>query len=197
MPHSALAPVRFAFDAGRHEYIDLDSNRLIPHITGMLKEAGLIDDRWYSEESCDRGHAVHRLTADYDLGAIQHPHDLVSKYKAYLDAHVDLMRILRPKWTHIEEPLVSSRYRFGGRPDRVGQCYGAVAIVEIKTGVRDRVHGIQTALQALLAAEDGWVPAQSLPRYVAYYTARGRFTLEAQTDPRDFDEAFRIIQRTT
>ena len=131
------------------------------------------------------------------LGSIEKPREVISKYKGYLDAHVALMKIMRPRWDHIEEPLVSSQYRFGGRPDRVGLCYGAVCIFEVKTGVRDRVHGIQTALQAILAAEESGMPHAAIPRYVEYLKPTGKFALEAQTDLRDFDEAFRIIRRTT
>lgn len=197
MRPDTLTPVQFAFDAGRHEYVNLATGAIIPHITGMLQEAGLIDDRWYTEESCERGSVVHRLTAEYDLGSIERPQEVISKYKGYLDAHVALMKIIRPKWQHIEEPIVSSRYRFGGRPDRVGLCYGAVCIVEVKTGVKDRVHGIQTALQAILAAEESGMPEGAIPRYVEYLKPDGKFTLEHQTDLRDFDEAIRVIRRTT
>jgi hypothetical protein len=188
--------MRFAFDAGRHDYIDLDAGEVLPHITGMLEQAGLIDDRWYTEESCERGQVVHRLTADYDLGAIEDVRSVVSGFKPYLEAHVAAMRILRPQWAHVEEPLVSTRYRFGGRPDRVGLVYGAHSVLEVKSGALEAAHAIQTALQAILAGEELHLPPEAINRYGLYLTKAGKFKLEQFIDRGDFDEAHRIIART-
>lgn len=187
--------MRFAFDTSRHEYVDLDAGEVLPHITGMLEQAGLIDDRWYTEESCERGHVVHRLTADYDLGAIEDVTSVVSSFKPYLEAHVKAMTILRPKWAHVEEPLVSSRYRFGGRPDRAGLVYEAHSVLEVKSGGPERAHAIQLALQAILVGEELKLPPESINRYALYLKPSGKFKLEQLVDPADFDEARRIIAR--
>jgi hypothetical protein len=77
----------FRFDAVNHEYIDPSSGSVFPHITGMLQQTGWIDDTWYTEESSARGRAVHRLTADFDLGAL-HVDSCVSRYRPYLLGHV-------------------------------------------------------------------------------------------------------------
>ena len=59
--------VPFRFDALNHEYIALDTGEMLPHITGMLETAGLVDDLWFTEESSECGTCVHSLTAQYDL----------------------------------------------------------------------------------------------------------------------------------
>ena len=182
----------FRFDPERHEYVTLDGE-IRPHITGMLEAAGLIDDTWFTEESSERGRCVHSLTADYDLGAL--PLDsCVSKYRPYLLAHASCMKALRPTWTAIEEPALHPVYRFGGRPDRLGRVQGLQTVLEIKSGVVQPSHPVQTALQAILAAASHPLPAEQWRRLCLYLKPSGRFSLVEHKDPHDFAEARRLIQ---
>lgn len=187
--------MQFAFDANRHEYIDLERREVVPHITGMLEETGWVDTRWYTEEGSDRGHAVHQLTADFDLGAIADITALQSPYKSYLLGHVVAMSIIRPTWRYVEQPFVSRAHRYAGRPDRAGAIYRAEGVLEIKSGAPARADRIQTALQAILVAEELQLPPASLVRFGLYLNERGRFKLEQFVDRRDFDIAYRIIQQ--
>src|SRR3990172_8052454 len=123
----------FRFDADRHEYIDSETGETLPHITGMLNVTGWIDDQWYTEESCDRGKAVHKLTADYDLGALTNVETCVTRYKGWLLGHVAAMLAIRPSWHSVEEPVVHPAHRFGGRPDRVGLIYALAGVMEVKS----------------------------------------------------------------
>lgn len=186
--------MRFAFNAYRHEYVDEDTGLVLPHITELLERAGLIDDRWYTEESCERGSCVHRLTADYDLGAMTDMERTTSKYKGWLAAHVRAMEMIPHEWHHVEEPMAHRVLRFGGRPDRVGLIYGAVGVLEVKSGPWTKAHPIQTAIQAILVEGETGLPGEALTRYGEYVKANGRFKLEEFTDPRDFKEARRIIR---
>lgn len=193
----------FRFNATRHEYIDLSTGKVRPHITGMLQRTGWIDDTWFTEESCVRGTAVHRLTADYDLGALDVA-SCDSRHKNYLLAHVKAMEILRPEFLAVEEPYLHPVKRWGGRPDRVAKIYGLHAVLEIKSGVeaprrRDRrdqtSHEIQTALQAILVAGDANLPADMVARFCLYLRANGRFKLEEHKDRGNLREAHDIIER--
>ena len=186
----------FAFDARRHEYVDEDAGEVLPHITGMLERSGWVDDRWFTEESCERGSIVHRLSADYDLGAIENVESVTSQYKPWLLAHVKGIGLVRPEWTHVEIPLVSAVYRYGGRPDRCGLMYGAVAVAEIKSGPIGKAHAIQTALQAILLAPEVGLPAEAIHRYGWYVTGRGKFRLEQFVARADFDAAYTVIRQT-
>lgn len=183
----------FNFDAANHEYIDA-AGCVLPHITGMLEQTGWIDDRWYTEESCERGKEVHRLTASYDLGALDVP-SCVSRYRAYLLAHVKAMGIERPDVLAVEEPVVHPRFRFGGRPDRTWLLRRLLAVGEVKTGAHEKSHQIQTALQAILVAVDSPIPPEHVGRFALYLRPNGKFTLEEHRDRRDFDEAYRVIKR--
>jgi hypothetical protein len=187
--------VEFRFDAGPHEYTDLVTGNLIPHITGMLQQTGWIDDTWFTEESSDRGTAVHKLTADYDLEALD-LEQCVSPFRSYLLAHVKVVSLARPVFEAVEQPLVHSRLHFGGRPDRLVRLYGLMGVWEIKSGEPKRSDQVQTALQAILAEEVFRVPATALERYCCYLKPTGRAVLEEHVDRRDFDEARRVIRAT-
>lgn len=188
----AVSPL-FRFDPAQHEYLDIETGELFPHITGMLEQTGWIDDRWYTEESSDRGTAVHQLTAAYDLGAL-HVESCQSQHRGYLLGHIKAVDIARPKWLHVEEPLVHPAYRFGGRPDRDCIVYNLRATWEIKSGDPERSHQIQTALQAVLIAMEANLPPEAVGRFACYLKAKGKFKVERHVDRRDFNEARRVIR---
>jgi hypothetical protein len=183
----------FRFDAVNHEYINPATGALYPHITGMLQQTGWIDDTWYTEESSARGRAVHRLTADYDLGALD-VETCVSRYRPYLLGHVKMMQMMPATWFSIEEPLVHPRLHFGGRPDRIGLFAGLTSVVEVKSGGPEKAHAIQTALQALLAELTTRVPADAIGRFAEYLKPNGRAYIERFERRADFDEARKIIR---
>ncbi len=94
--------MEFRFSSETHEYTDLLTGQIVPHITGILQATGWINDEWYTEESCERGTAIHKLTADYDLGALDVA-SCVSPYRGYLLSHVAAMNIIRPEILSVEE----------------------------------------------------------------------------------------------
>lgn len=204
----APASIEFRFDAGPHEYIELSTGVVLSHITGMMTKTGLIDDRWFTEDSCERGRHVHNLTAEYDLGAMD-VKTLVSDYRGWVLAHVACMKIIRPDWRGIEEPRVSPRYRFGGRPDRWGKVRGLYTVGEVKSGAkvygkslingrRIDTHAVQTALQVILL-NDSLGLGLELPawqRLAFYYKQNGKYKVEEHKDRRDFDEARRVLQNS-
>ena len=107
---------RFRFEPEQHQYFDLETGDVIPSITQMLKSAGLVDDRFFTEDSSTRGTAVHSLCTEYDLGVLDDD-DVVScdsPYKGYLLAHACGMRMVQPLWAHVETPVVHRELRFAG-----------------------------------------------------------------------------------
>ena len=190
----AAEPLPFRFSAVDHEYVALDTGEVYPHITGLLQKAGLVDDRWYTPESRTRGTAVHRLTTDYDLGALEDVDGCTSRYKGWLHAHVACMNALRPVVLQVEQPIVHPHYRFGGRPDRIVRLFGVRGPFEIKSGGPEKAHAIQTALQAILDSMDAGIPADVLGRWAAYYQENGKYRVEAFTDRRDIDTALKILK---
>jgi hypothetical protein len=191
------ASLPFRFDGRNHEYVALDTGESLPHITGMLEQTGWIDDLWFTEESSERGTAVHRLTADYDLGAIESVESVTSGFKVYLQAYVKALGILKAQSLEIlgvEEPLVHPTFRFGGRPDRDIILGRARGVLEIKSGVAQKSLQIQTALQAVLISAEAKLPADALVRLCLYVTPKGKFKVERHVHRADFDEARRVIK---
>lgn len=188
---ATLQPVRFHFDHVEHVYTVDDQVK--PHITGMLLKVGIIDDTWFTEESCDRGTAVHELTASYDLGALD-PRTLVSNFRGYLLAHVKAMQMLRPTHLAIEEPEMHPRYLFGGRPDRVSRIHNVLTVYEVKSGAKEKSHQVQTALQAILVAWRYGLEPRMVQRMAGYYKNSGKFDLELHRDHNDYDRALRVIK---
>lgn len=186
----------FRFDQRQHRYLDPVNGKEFPHITGMLERAGWIDDRWYTEESSARGHAVHRLTADYDLGAIDVA-TVVDGRRGYLLGHAKAMAILRPEILAVEEPFVHPELRFGGRPDRELKVDQLLGVLEHKSGGEEESHQIQTALQAILVAPKYGIPPEMIARWALYLKDNGKFRLIEHRRRSDFDEARRIIRLCT
>jgi hypothetical protein len=186
-------PPAFRFDAITHTYIDLATGAELPHITGMLERAGWIDRTFYTEESSERGTAVHQLTADYDLGALDVAR-CVSRYRGYLLAYVRAMQALQPEILSVEEPIITPPPRqWGGRPDRAVRVFDLAGPMEIKTGGLEKSHMIQTALQAILLESSLEVPAEFQARLCVYVKDSGRCRVERHTRRADFYEARRII----
>ena len=193
----------FSFDHGRHEYWDSRTGEQIPHITGMLTRTGWVDDTWYTEESRERGSIVHWLCTQYDLGALDH--DIATyrgsveagdplPYAGYLLAYDAFTKAVRPQWNAIEIACVHPGFHFGGRPDRAGKIFGARCVLEIKTGGKEKAHLIQTALQAILLAGEGGLPAEHYVRYAVYLKPNGKAPLERFKDRGDFDKAYQVIK---
>lgn len=190
--------VRFRFDAATHTYIDGATGEELPYISQMLDKAGLVDDLWMTVESRERGTCVHKLTADYDLGAMD-VESCVSIHRGYLLGHAAAMAVLKPEILKVEVPMVHSVYRFGGRPDRIVRLFGVRGTLEIKSAVEAKSHRIQTALQAILDAEDAGMAPEDIGRWVLYLKPDGKYKLrdhnrDAYEKARDFNEARRIIR---
>lgn len=187
----------FRFDSEQHTYTELRTGAELQHITGMLTRTGWVDRLWMTEESSERGRAIHKLTADYDLGALDPQTCVCGPYRPYLLAHVAAMRVLQLEILAVEEAIVHPRLRFGGRPDRAVRDAGEVGPFEIKSGEAARSHPIQTALQAILLEPVLMVPAEFQKRQCLYLKANGRYKLEHHREASDVMTAREIVYRCT
>ena len=182
----------FHFDPENHEYF-IDGEK-VPSITQMLDYAGWINDEFYTKESSERGTLVHKLSADFDLGAISDPRTVENIWKGYFLAHVDAMKKMQPEVLAVEQALGHPTLRYGGRPDRVWKLWGAITVTDIKTGVVADWHGIQTALQALLIAPHYHLPPESIQRYGLYLRDNGKWKFIEHKNRHDFGEAHEVIR---
>lgn len=188
---STLPMPAFRFDAVQHRYFCNGKER--EHCTGLLQKAGLIDDTWFTEESSIRGSAIHRLTADYDLDALD-PRTLVSTYRGYVLGHVDAMRVIPHEWDKVEQPIMHPVHLYGVRTDRVGRIYGLQGVLEGKsTAAPHYSHEIQTALQVLAESYGHPIPPEAWWRGALYWKPNGKWRLIQHINRRDFDVAREIL----
>ncbi len=185
----------FRFDAQAHEYVELASGLVLPHITGMLEQCGYSDPRYYTIESRERGHAVHSMTAALDLGGIEASDVPLTRsaYKGYLQAYQRCRDVVGFEIEKVEEPMVHSRFRFGGRPDRVIRLDGRRGVLEIKSGQREKGHAIQTWLQAMLESDECGIPPEHLARWVVYLKNSGKFEWDEFDKPGDRYKAMEVV----
>jgi hypothetical protein len=186
-----LKPIPFRFDYDEHVYYVND--KPIPNTTSMLQRTGHVDPKYYTEESRERGRAVHALTAAIDLKSID-VGKLVSPYRGFALAHEKAMARLRPEMIAIEVPVVHPGYRYGTRPDRVLKIYRALGVLDEKSGGKEKWHAIQTALQAIGVAWKFGLRPELLQRFTLYLQNDGYFKNEMHTKRSDFDEAYEIIR---
>jgi hypothetical protein len=182
----------FAFAEKTHEYF-LEGVR-IPSISHLLEMGGLVNSAWFSEKAAARGTEVHRLCADVDLGALD-PADYQGEYQGYLQAHVKATKALNPVWEHIETAFVNPKFRYAGRPDRVGRVFGVMSVLDTKSGGPTDAHPIQTALQAVLVADEVHLPPVEIGRFVVYLSRTGSYRVQRHEDRRDFDRAYELLRR--
>jgi hypothetical protein len=182
-----------AFSEPSHSYF-LDGVR-VPSVTQLLQLGGYVTPgAWFSEKAAQRGTEVHRLTADFDLGALTlEDHD--SLYAGYLEAHVKAMKVINPVWEHIEQAFVHPGHKVAGRPDRVGRIYGAMSVCDLKTGGPADWHPLQLALQCVIVADTVNLPAEEIHRYAIYLSRTGSYRVQRHEDRRDFDRAYELLRR--
>lgn len=196
-----IAAPSFRYDDAAHAYY-LDDQR-IPGISELLKLGGLVDDRFYTEESRKRGSEVHELCAQWDLQALD-PLTVTSNRRPYLLGYIDAVTRLECEWEAVEEAEAHPSLRFGGRPDRIGIVRKLQTVAEIKTGKkakmvevyghRTNAHAVQLCLQAILAASRRPLPAKHWQRLAIHPKVTGKFDVELYEDERDFDVARKILR---
>jgi hypothetical protein len=126
----------------------------LPRVTDILKAAGLIDSRWFSEWGRQRGSAVHLATRYLDEGRLDRGSlddavaPRVRQYERFL---------LESGCRVLESETVRTDHQMGyrGTPDRVVEIAGRVGTLDIKPPMVCPWHGIQLAAYAQLVARAG------------------------------------------
>lgn len=190
------------FDEGLHQYIDIATGEIRKSATQLLVLAGEVTEDYYTEEGRERGSQVHRLTLDYDLGAIE-VEDVVSAHRGYLLAYAALTEaVQRPTWTSLEEPIAHRVLPYCTTPDRVGNVFKLLSVAEIKSGPyvypkkkgRPGPHEIQTAFQALAVASRLHIRPEIIKRWGFYIQADGRFKVMEFVNNADLRRAREIVR---
>ncbi len=139
------------FDAEKHEY-RIDGER-VPSVTQVLQGAGLIDTRWFTEETRQRGSCVAQATQFYDEGTLDYD-ALDDELKPYVMAWERFLVENEVEIEHVELRVCSPTRRFAGTLDREILLKKSRWILDIKTGAKPAWHGLQTAGYA--SCRVGW-----------------------------------------
>lgn len=179
------------FDAATHTYT-VEGIGVIPSVTQVLKETGLVDYRYINQAVLSAasafGVAVHRATELYDRDRLDE-----EKLDANLVPHLSSWKkfVFDFKFCplHIEERGYSAKYLYGYTYDRVGVCEsskfaGKLVLVDIKTGIPLPGFHAQTAAYAK-AHEEQYRGDKIKARIAVYLKAEG-YSVEEHKDESDF-----------
>ena len=120
------------FDSDSHIYTI--HGQPVPSVTQCLKEAGLIDESWYSPAAAERGTFVHQACALYDKDELDMK-TLDPLLSPYVEAWAKFRKQMPVPLVIIEQPYFSLEHGFAGTPDRAWVDIGKRFVVaDIKSG---------------------------------------------------------------
>lgn len=175
----------FHFDPATHRYTF--NGRLIPSVTGLLKDAGILKfggqgTELENEVTMSRGRAAHAACEYLDQGRLD-PATVADEVMPYLMAYEKFKAERGFKPRRIEEPLFSPTFMFAGTLDREGVIGKEAWLIDLKTGKAEPHHGLQ------LAGYDLLLPTLTRPRRRAVLELHndGSYRIEEYTGRRDRD----------
>lgn len=118
-----------------------------PHVTEILRDAGLVDTTWFTDEARDRGSAVHLATRFLDEGDLDRE-SLDPTVAPRLAQYERFLLDVRPTIHEIEIPFVDEIYGYQGTPDRILTINGRKGVLDVKGPSVDDWHGVQLAAYA-------------------------------------------------
>jgi len=143
------------FDEDLHEYSI--HSRIIPSVTQILKNAGYIDDRFFTKESRDRGTAVHELCRRYAEGVRTDALNRPLEKLEYVNAFASWMKRNHVYVIKSETTIYGNinGKEYAGRFDILADINGKKVLVDIKTGGKIKWHNLQLAAYAIASFENG------------------------------------------
>lgn len=176
------------FEESKHEY--KSNGVIIPSVTQILKEAGLIDLSFVSKEllawKSDVGTKVHKTTELFDLKNLDE-NSLHPLLKGYLSGWKKFREDYLFVPTLIEQRIIHNLYRYAGTIDRIGLLGKKQEItqLDIKSGVYHHSHAIQSAGYTELYNYDKEKKLKITRRMTIYLHEDGKFDVREYKDPND------------
>jgi len=128
------------FDESTHTYTTPDGIPLIS-VTQALVSAGIIDTRWFDEQSAWRGSVIHKICEYDDLGILKES-SVDPAAMGYLDSWREWKARTGFKPKRVEQPTYHPAYGYAGTPDADNDEWD----VDRKTGASAPWHALQLAL---------------------------------------------------
>lgn len=162
------------------EHVYRLDGQVIPGNTTILKDMGIVDTTWYTEDSRARGTYVHAASELIDQNDLHWP-DVPSPYKPFLEGWVLFLKESGFITWKSELPVYHSQ-GFATTLDRIGILNGRAVLLEIKTGTVPKWAMLQTAGQMLAARErfkTGELELEAFPtaRFVVQLSSDGKYRL--------------------
>lgn len=171
------------FKSETHQYF-IDGVEIYSN-TQILKLAGLIDDRWYTDHGKDRGHAVHLGCQLLDEESLDWA-SLDLEIEPYVIAYERFKRESGFIPDIIEVPFYNYPHRYGTTIDRTGPMNGRKILLELKSGAVEPWCALQLALQ------NECLP-QRLPKFALQLKSDGTYQLHEFKDPNDRNVALAAV----
>lgn len=168
---------KLEFSDSEHVY-RLDG-RVIPSVTGILRDEQFIDATWFTEYSRDRGTKVHQAIEFYDAGDLDEE-TLDPVLWPYVTAWQRFKQEANVTIEASEVRLASEVYGFAGTIDKLATIGSTKAIVDLKTSATvEAWWAIQLAFYHILLNE----PVRK--RYAVQLNNDGSYRLHEFRDRRD------------
>lgn len=170
---------RLAFDPAGHTY-RLDG-RVVKSNTQILKAAGLIDDRFYTEESRDRGVRIHKAVEMYEgetLVMDQVDADVRPRLEGYFKFKRDTGFVAEL----VETRVFSDEHSFATTLDLLGRMQGTRDLIDIKSGATNAWNELQLGGQDVAICERLYARDLHLEPINGSPYPTGRFILQLRPD---------------
>ena len=167
----------FRFLAETHGYYF--NGLRIPSVTGILRNAGLLNYHGSSDYYMDRGTYVHAATEMIDKGTLNW-NVLDDTLRPYCEAYASFCRDVNPEPVLSEKPMYHAQYLYAGTLDRVVKMNGLASLIDIKSGSPHPATVLQVAAYAELVRvnEDMHISRG----YVLYLRDDGTYRLDEVKD---------------
>lgn len=117
------------------------------HVTEVLRLAGLVDERWFTEEARDRGTAVHTAARYFDEGDLDDG-SVDPSIAAKLGAYRLFIAEMAPEILAVEESVTDHLLGYCGTLDRRLRINDREGVLDIKCGAESPWHCLQLMFYA-------------------------------------------------
>lgn len=137
------------FDEPSHQY--RYGGVLVPSVTQVLEDDGLIIPSYPSGPYRVRGSRVHKATHLWEDGINLNTYDIGLDILPYILSYIRLMEDLKWEWLKVEDRMFHPLLGYAGTADRLRRI---PCIADLKTGSTNKETGLQLAGYVMLALQD-------------------------------------------
>jgi hypothetical protein len=166
------AEIEFEEEGHRYFFRNGERRREVPAVSRILRDAGLVDVRYYTEYHRHFGKMVHRVCTLDDQGILDET-TVDPAIKGRLGAWRAFKRDLGVQIADIEYFVGDEVLGYCGRVDRMLRIRNRLVVTDLKSGVSAPWHKKQVALY--VRAHPGWEKMDGL---LVYLKDSGRYALE-------------------